>query len=303
MIIKNQTSSDLPFLDGKINPNFFGTTSQTTGTVTETVLVQPPPYEKTIVVTPPAYTSDVYVQPPAIVQTVDGTSVTVNLPPIKQTITVTPPPVTQEITITPPAYTTTVTKSGKTEVVNKFAAVGVVQTWPYRLCALVKSNVIVGAKHYSIPVGSKVRFYSATGYEELTVKSIAKSYYDLELYYLDRNATAVPTPVYDNQNWSLYPRQKIVTFGLIGDRSPPYGNWIPAALGGSILGFAGIPLPDRAISARLDDLQNGVQNGDSGAPNFILDGGQYKFLGSIWRTGGSYLINAAAPRASEINSL
>lgn len=303
MILPKFTSADQPFVNGKLNPNFFGATKSSSDSVTETVVIQPPPYEKTIVITPPPYTSDVYVQPPAVVEKIDGVDVTVSVPPIKQTITVTPPPITQEITVHPPSYTTTVTKPGSTKLTSKFA-VGVVQTWPYRLCALIKPNVVVGAKHYSIPVGSKIRFYNETGYEEASVKKVAVSFYDLEAYYLDRDIRTVePSPVFSTDNYSSLSRKEIVTFGLVGDRNPPYNSWVPAAAPALYARTLNVSAQDMTGVCAFQTPGSFLQPGDSGAPSFILEDGIYKFLGSNWKISTTYNINLASPRVAILNSL
>jgi hypothetical protein len=305
MIIKNASTTDQPFSSGVLNTNFFGVSSSATSTVQETVTIQPPPYERTLVVTPPPYTSDVYIQPPAIVQTIDGLSVTVTPPPIKQSVTVQPPPISQEVTITPPAYTTVVTKSGSTVSKNQFESVGVVQTWPYRLTALVKPNVIAAALHYSLPIGAKVRFYTSKGFEERTVRSVAATFFDLQLYYLDAAVTAVQPAQILNQTDTIWYRGKtVVTFGLIGSRSD-YSNWIPAAFrNGSIRTVGQVSMADYSVSCLMSSTTFMLEPGDSGSPSFILDNNQYYFLGSTRKiASATYEVNAAFSRLAVINSL
>lgn len=305
MQIASYSSTNQPFANNGINSSFFGATVSAGGAgSTEVITVSSPPVVQQFTVQPPPYTTTVSVQPPSITQVIDGVPTVIDFPPIQQQIVVTPPPIVTSVTVTPPSQQKTiVTPGGSATVKNAYESVGIVDGAPPKLVALVRPNVVAGAKHYALVPGNKVTFYSSNGPVSSTVKGVAGTYGDLELYYLNDSISGVQPVAIPTFAISAFTGRPIVTFGLVGSRSGPY-NWTPAAVAMKI---ARVTASSGVWTATCTNptLQSFLEPGDSGGPNFFTDTTTsiLYYLGSTHEISSTFTVNVACPWASQINSL
>lgn len=306
MVITSYSSSNQPIAAEAPNPSFFGASSTALSgtTVSTPVTLTPPPYTQSVTVQPPSFSTNVTIQPPKLTQTINGVSVTVDVPSIVVPVTVNPNPVTIPVTATPSPVTTTVSSTGQTTTVTKdaYESVGIVAGNPPRLCALVSKNIVAAANHYPLTPGMQVSFYGASGNQTTTVKSVAATYGDLELYYLNDPITAVspanllafPAPTFFGKT--------AVTFGLNGSRTTPPFNWTPVAANTARVLFA-VPGTGGIFSATLLSSGFYIESGDSGAPSFVTINGQIYYLGSTHKISSVYEVNMVNPWIDQIHSL
>ncbi len=228
----------------------------------------------------------------------------VPVPPIKQVVTVAPPVVTLCVTVQPPSvsYQVTTTSAGTLVISNLFGSVGIVQLTPFRLVALVRPNVVAGALHYVLPIGSSIRFIGPNGYEDRFVASVAFTKGDLQLYYLDQAVSVVkPAPIC-TLGASALTNRNIITFGLIGSRAGDGAGWAPAAALNKI-GRLLVDANAGTWNATCSMLTFQLEPGDSGGPTFVVEDSGPTFLGSTRKISSVYEINVAAPSVASINSL
>jgi len=278
MVIQSYSSANQPFANNAVNSAFFGAQSQQAAAQKVPVQITPPSYVATV--TPPPFQANV-----------GG-----------ETVMVTPAPV--QVTVNPPPQTVMVDKPATITVRNLYESVGVVAGNPPKLCCLVRPNVVAAAQHYALKPGDRISFYSSTGVETATVKSVALTFGDLELYYLSANVTSV-SPALLTSSLALgdYTGKQAVSFGLVGSRTQAPYNWTPAATQSTIAralqGTGGVW--DATITPQ--PAGSYLEYGDSGAPNFITLGGQAYYIGSNRKVGTSLDVNMVSPTIPKINSL
>jgi hypothetical protein len=271
MIIQNLSASNELFVNGALNPSFFGVTST-------------PSASKTVPVTPPPITQRVTVTPPSVVQ--DG--VTVNFPPYSQDVTLQPPPV--QITI----------PSVGGDLRNTFESVGLINPGgQFRLCALVRPNVIAAARHYNNApytpyIGMTVAFISG---ETAKITGVVLTRDDFECYRLDKNITGVQPASIAPLEPNFYSGREIIMFGLADQKRPVAGKTTLKYAFGTSSSWVGTT--SNKASAPIM-----VQPGDSGSPVFIVANGVVQYFGSLGSVNLSETkINLACPHAAEIGAL
>ncbi len=271
MIIQNLSLANELYVNGALNPKFFGVTST-------------PSESKTVTVTPAPVTTKVTVTPASIVQ--DG--VTVNFPPY-----------TQEVTFQPPAVNVVIPSTGGS-LSNVFESVGVTSgNGQFRLVALVRPNVVAGARHYNNPpfapyIGLVVTF--ANG-EQAKIVDVAFTRDDFECYRLDRNITGVRPAVIASLEANAYSGREIIMFGLAEKTRPVAGKtFLKYAFGGAVSWVGTVA--NKSTSPCF------VQAGDSGSPVFIVSGGVVKYFGSLGSISLTETkVNIACPHSAEIGAL
>ncbi len=271
MIIQNLSLANELYVNGALNPKFFGVTST-------------PSESKTVTVTPAPVTTKVTVTPASIVQ--DG--VTVNFPPY-----------TQEVTFQPPAVNVVIPSTGGS-LSNVFESVGVTSgNGQFRLVALVRPNVVAGARHYnnapfSPYIGLIVTF--ANG-EQAKIVDVVFTRDDFECYRLDRNITGIrPAPIAPLEP-NAYTNREIVMFGLADKSRPVAGKTAIKYAFGSGVGWVAT-VGNKSTSPVV------VQAGDSGSPVFITANGAVQYLGSLGSISLTETkVNMACPHLAEISAL
>jgi hypothetical protein len=279
MVIQSYSSANQPFANNAVNPAFFGAKSQPGTIPPKSVQVQPPPYQTTV-------------QPPPFQTTVGGVP-----------ITVTPGPI--QVTVPVPVQTVALPSQGSSSVVrNQYESVGLVAGNPPKLCCLVRPNVVAAAQHYALQPGDTISFFGPNGVETATVKGVALTFGDLELYYLNAPVTSVNYALITSSlATQAYAGMSAISFGLVGSRQNAPYNWIPAAtqslISRVIPGTGGVW--DATISAQPPGSY--LEYGDSGSPNFITLGGQVYFIGTDRKVGSMLDVNMISPVVSQVNSL
>ncbi len=271
MIIQTLSASNELFVNGALNPKFFGVTSA-------------PSQSKTVMVTPPPIVQRVTVTPPSVVQ--DG--FTVNFPPYSQDITIQPPPI--QVTI----------PSVGGDLSNTFQSVGVINPGgQIRLCALVRPNIIAAAHHYNNPpfapyIGMMVSFGNG---EQAKIVEVALTRDDFECYRLDRAITSIQPASVAPLEPNAYTNREIIMFGLADQSRPVAGkSSLKYAFGN---GATWLGTVSNKTSAPII-----VQPGDSGSPVFITVNSVVQYFGSIGSVNLSETkVNLGCPHAADIAAL
>lgn len=271
MIIQSLSASNELFVNGVLNPNFFGVTST-------------PSESKTVTVTPAPIVQRVTVTPPSIVQ--DG--VTVNFPPYSQDVTFQPPPV--QVTI----------PSVGGDLKNIYQSVGVINPGgQIRLCALVRPNVIAAARHYNNSpyapyIGMTVVFTSG---EQAKITGVVFTRDDFECYQIDKNITGVQPASIAPLEPNAYSGREIIVFGLADQKRPVAGKTILKYAFGTSSSWVGT-MSNKSTAPVM------VQPGDSGSPVFIVANAVVQYFGSLGSINLSETkVNLACPHVAEIGAL
>jgi hypothetical protein len=268
MVISGYSTANQPVVNGATNPGF-SYAQKVSGGTTQDVVFQP----DVILVPVPAMTKD---------------GVTVSFPPIS----VTPPPIIRQVTVPGPGG-----------VVNPYECVGQIMTTPIRLCALIGPALIALANHYTPYQGATVNFYGATGMVTGVLDSPVLTLGDLAIWRLmSRMDGITPAKLTADPAQIWYAGQKIVSFGLVGDRNNQPYNWVPAATTGKILrairGTGGV-----LTCTTMLDNNSMAEFGDSGSPNFFLWNGAPYYLGSNRKMGAINEVNMVHPWLAQISNL
>ncbi len=269
MIIQNLSTANELFVNGSLNPNFFGVSSL-------------PSQTKTVTVTPAPIVTQVRVTPPSVIQ--DG--VTVNFPPY-----------TENVTVQPPSVQVTIPSVGG-DLRNTFESVGVINPGgQIRLCALVRPNVIAAARHYNnAPYQSYIGMMVVFGTQKSTIKAVVFTADDFECYSLDDPIDTVqPAPIAPIVG--DYAGREIIVFGLASASRPVAGK---TSLKYAFIGAAG----GVATAGNRSGSSVVVERGDSGSPVFMVVDNVVQYLGSMAAVNlTQFQVNMASPHAAKIRSL
>lgn len=280
MVISNYTPANQPIVLGSLNPKFIGAVTVSTGPVQaqgETVAY--PPYWVTV-------------QPPPLTKDIGGMEVKVDFPPVK-------------IQVSPPAKVVTVAVPAKQTILNYFESVGIVDGNPIRLCTLVKPGLVAAAHHYPLSPGLNITFYGSGDKKQTAkIRGVANTFGDLELYTLDQQVNVVmPARLPPLLTASEYAGKETIGFGLVGSRKTSPYNWVPAA---SKFRLVRVTLERGGVwtaTLTASDGKTYLEEGDSGAPEFVNIGGDYYLLGVHRKIGSLIQTNMVAPWVNQINSL
>ncbi len=271
MITQPASAANELFVNGALNPNFFGVTST-------------PGESKTVSVKPAPITQKVTVTPLSVVQ--DG--VTVNFPPY-----------TIDVVIQAPAQDVTIPSVGG-GLKNVYESVGVINpAGQIRLCALVRPNVIAAARHYNNPpYGSYLGMQVAFGQGEIAnIVRVIFTRDDFECYQLDRNITSVQPAHVAPLEPNAYVNREIIVFGLGALRRVIAGKTVLKFAFGSLTSWVG------TISNKTNQPVV-IQPGDSGSPVFIVANSVVQYFGSISTINLTETkVNIASPWVAEIAAL
>jgi hypothetical protein len=273
MVISGYSQANALVLNSVSNPAF-GYLQAGAQPTSQDVVFQPDPIQVPITVQVPSITQD---------------GVTVDFPPFTQIITVTPPPVTRSVPILGVS-------------INPYECVGVIQTNPIRLCALIKPTLIALANHYPASPGEAVIFYGKNGVVTATIKELAATFGDLDIWRLQTPVTDItPARLASDMQIAAYISQPIVSFGLVGSRNITPYNWIPVATDGRILrairGTGGV------MTCTCMLLNNSMtEPGDSGSPNFFMWNSVPFYLGADRKMGSTFEVNMVHPWIAQLPS-
>lgn len=270
MLIQNGSISNELFVNGALNPKFFGVTSL-------------PSQSRIITVTPPP----VIVSPPD--QIVEG--IVVKFPSYPSQ---------------PPAIEVVVPSVGG-DLKNTFESVGIINPGgQIRLCALVRPNVIAAAHHYNEtflngqPTGWRpyIGMTVAFGAQTAIIRNVVFTADDFECYQLDRSITSVqPAPIAALESASAYVNREITVFGLLALTRPVAAKTnLKYAFGNGLI-WTG-------TASNKTNQPLTIQAGDSGSPVFIVSNGAVAYFGSLAAVNPTNIIvNIASSHATEIAAL
>lgn len=280
MVISGYTIAHRPVINNVANPDFRWAVRQPGATTIKDVVFTPPPIEVLIKVTPPPIT-----------QTVDGRPVTQEFPLIEQTVVVQPDSIVRQVEYQEPD-----------RIVNPYESVGVIQTSPPRLCALIGPTTIALARHYGsagsppLTPGTIVTFYGPNGPTQSTLQtSSIAAYGDLELWRLGGNPNNIkPAAITNKPSFVNYTNKPVVVFGMVGDRSRAPYNWFAAeALGRILRATQGSNLVWSASCIFPDGTR--LEPGDSGSPVFFTHENRIYYLGSIRKMASTFEVSMIHP--------
>lgn len=169
----------------------------------------------------------------------------------------------------------------------------IIETNPPRLAALVGSNLIALAKHYTPPVGVAVTVLASGNSVVTTITGIASVYGDLLIMRLADNIGEIVDPAVIASLTEIKNAGTFVVTGLKDLRTLIAAPSVPVT----------IYATGKMIKFRQTEFAT-LQPGDSGAPSFVHVNGQWKYLGSNFGiTKTEYFTNVAATYAANIAAL